>query len=282
MPGILQIPNKCVLTIASRTKKSPDYLKMSAEHACNRQRIVKDTGELQSLTWQACHSVPAVSGKCLSVQLPAPDVKLALNWRGSHGCSLSPGVLRAGLTSRTGSTCKLVSIPDTCRGSAKLWCCNSLDLNMTGGRHTHHTSRTGKHGLTHLKYAGTTNRDSWTHVKRGFKTAVPNDGAKCYASDRINPHLGSPRSVTYTRSTMQNAGSSFKYRLRGGRKMITQCNSPLRPPVTQWVTVLSLCVNCSSKRLLLALLCNTREEIKIPILQAWNLPHNIKPNGEGR
>lgn len=71
---------------------------------------------------------------------------------------LSPGVLLAGVTRSTGSLRTHVSISDTSRGGTKPCYPVFTNLNMTGGRHRHSTSRIGKHGATHLKYAGTTNR----------------------------------------------------------------------------------------------------------------------------
>lgn len=41
-----------------------------------------------------------------------------------------------------------------------------------------------------------------------------------------------------------------------------------------------VCVNCLNKKLLLVFILNMREEIKVPVWQAWNLFHNIKPNGK--
>jgi len=83
--------------------------------------------------------------------------------------ALSPGVLTAGLTGSTGSLCTHVSISDTIIGGTKPCCPNFPNLNMTGGRPRHSTSGTGKHGATHLKYAGTTNRILESMSREGSK-----------------------------------------------------------------------------------------------------------------
>ena len=59
-----------------------------------------------------------------------------------------------------------------------------------------------------------------------------------------------------------------------------QCDSPFLPPETQCASVLFVvCVNCLNKKLLLDLIFNMREEIKIPISQAWHLFQNTKAKG---
>ena len=172
-----------------------------AEHTCNQQRTVKDRGELWSLPWHTRNSVPAAAGRCLSIQLPAQDFKLVLNWRGFDGCSL-PWSAMTGLTGSMESLCMHVSTPDTSISSAKALYSNFLSLNMTGGRHLHSTRRTAKHGATHLKYAGTTNR-ILESVSRECSKPQSWMTEPSVMLVNIKSPPGKPQGVTYTRNNAE-------------------------------------------------------------------------------
>ena len=75
---------------------------------------------------------------------------------------------------------------------------------MTDGRHFYGTGiRVGKHRATHLKCAETTDPIFKVYFKRMFKTQILSDRARRYASEHINPHLGSTR-VSPAQSTIKN------------------------------------------------------------------------------